>query len=60
MRTAHAAENLARIRGISLILLKRDKSCTLGIKCKQAKAGYDRNHLLTLLGFKATDDTKST
>ncbi len=24
------------------------------------RAGYDRNYLLTLLGFKATDDTKST
>ena len=60
VRIANAAENLARIRRISLILLKQDKSCKLGIKSKRAKAGYDRNYLLTLLGFKPTGDTKST
>ena len=60
VRIENAAENLARIRRISLILLKREKSCKLGIKSKRAKAAYDRNYLLTLLGFKATDDTEST
>mgnify|MGYP000060320180 CR=1 FL=1 len=60
VRIENAAENLARIRRISLILLKQENSCKLGIKSKRAKAGYDRNYLLTLLGFKATDDTKST
>jgi predicted transposase YbfD/YdcC len=60
VRTAHAAENLARIRRICLILLKQDKSCKLGIKSKRAKASYDRNYLLTLLGFKPTDNTKPT
>jgi len=53
VRIENAAENLARIRRISLLLLKNDKTCKLGIKSKRAKAGYDRNYLLTLLGFRA-------
>lgn len=53
VRIENAAENLARIRRISLLLLKNDKTCKLGIKSKRAKAGYDRNYMLTLLGFKA-------
>lgn len=60
VRIANAAENLARIRRICLILLKQDKSCKLGVKSKRAKAGYDRNYLLTLLGFKGNTDEKST
>ena len=60
VRIENAAENLARIRRISLILLKQETTCKLGVKSKRAKAAYDRNYLLTLLGFKATDDTKST
>lgn len=59
VRIANAAENLARIRRISLILLKQEKTCKLGIKSKRAKAGYDRGYLLTLLGFKASTGTKS-
>jgi len=51
VRIENAAENLARIRRISLLLLKNDKTCKLGIKSKRAKAGYDRNYMLTLLGF---------
>jgi len=51
VRIENAAENLARIRRISLLLLKNDKTCKLGIKSKRAKAGYDRNYLLNLLGF---------
>jgi len=34
-----------------LILLKNDTMCKLGIKSKRAMAGYDRNYMLTLLGF---------
>jgi predicted transposase YbfD/YdcC len=56
VRIENAAENLARIRRISLILLKNDKTCKLGIKSKRAKAGYDRNYMLTLLGFRAKND----
>jgi predicted transposase YbfD/YdcC len=57
LRVANAAENLSRIRRISLILLKREKSCKLGIKSKRAKAAYDRNYLLKLLGVDITDRT---
>jgi predicted transposase YbfD/YdcC len=59
VRIANAAENLARIRRISLVLLKNEKTCKLGIKSKRAKAGYDRNYLLTLLGFKPNANEKS-
>jgi len=55
VRMENAAENLSRIRRISLILLKNDTTCKLGIKSKRAKAGYDRNYLLTLLGFNANN-----
>lgn len=51
VRIKNAAENLARIRRISLLLLKNDETCKLGIKSKRAKASYDKNYLLTLLGF---------
>ncbi len=54
---ANAAENLSRIRRISLILLKREKTCKLGIKSKRAKAAYDRNYLLKLLGLDTTART---
>jgi predicted transposase YbfD/YdcC len=59
VRVENAAENLSRIRRISLIVLKNDTTCKLGIKSKRAKAGYDRNYLLTLLGFKANDPNRS-
>jgi len=59
VRVENAAENLARIRRISLLLLKNDKTCKLGIKSKRAKAGYDRNYLLTLLGFTVLKDKNS-
>lgn len=59
VRIKNAAENLARIRRISLLLLKNEKTCKLGIKSKRAKAGYDRNYMLTLLGFKAKTDKKA-
>jgi hypothetical protein len=44
---------MVRIRQISLIQLKNDNTCKRGIKSKRAKAGYDRNYMLTLLVFKA-------
>jgi len=59
VRIENAAENLSRIRRISLILLKNDTTCKLGIKSKRAKAGYDKNYLLTLLGFDTTNLNKS-
>ena len=59
VRIQNAAENLARMWRISLILLKKATTCKLGIKSKRAKAAYDRDYLLTLLGFRANHDTKS-
>ena len=60
VRIENAAENLARLRRVSLILLKRDTTCKLGIRSKRAKAAYDQNYLLTLLGFNPADDTNPT
>jgi len=59
VRIENAAENLARIRRISLLLLKNDKTCKLGIKSKRAKAGYDRDYMLTLLGFRVEKGKKT-
>lgn len=53
-RTQHAAENLARVRRIALMLLKNEKTCKLGVKSKRAKAAYDRDYLLTVLGVAQT------
>lgn len=60
VRIDNASENLSRVRRISLILLKNEKTCKLGIKSKRAKAGYDRGYLLKLLGFNAKNEMKST
>lgn len=51
-RAGNAAENLARLRRVGLVLLKNEKSCKLGIKTKRRKAGYQRDYLLKVLGFK--------
>jgi len=53
-RTQHAAENLARVRRIALMMLKNEKTCKLGVKSKRAKASYDRDYLLTVLGLGQT------
>ncbi len=50
-RTQNAAENLARVRRIALMLLKNEKTCKLGVKSKRAKCSYDRDYMLTVLGF---------
>lgn len=60
VRIANAAENLARIRRISLLLLQQERTCKLGITSKRAKAGYDRDYLLTLLGYRASAGTRSS
>jgi predicted transposase YbfD/YdcC len=60
LRVANAAENVSRIRRVCLILLKREKTCKLGIKSKRAKAAYDKNYLLRLLGFTTTDKANGT
>ncbi len=49
IRTDHAPENVAVLRHIALNLLKQEKSCKLGIKRKQLKAGWDHDYLLKVL-----------
>lgn len=49
IRRDHAPENVAVLRHIALNLLKQEKSCKLGIKRKQLKAGWDHDYLLKVL-----------
>jgi len=49
IRRDHAPENVAILRHIALNLLKQEKSCKLGIKRKQLKAGWDHDYLLKVL-----------
>jgi len=49
IRSDHAPENMAVLRHIALNLLKQEKSCKLGIKRKQLKAGWDHGYLLKVL-----------
>ena len=55
VRAANAAENLARLRRVTLMLLKSEKTCKLGIKGKRAKASYQRDYLLKVLGLTPND-----
>lgn len=49
IRRGHGAENLSRLRRMSLNLLKEEKTAKVGIKGKRLKAGWDENYLLKVL-----------
>jgi predicted transposase YbfD/YdcC len=49
VRTGHAAQNLARLRHITLNLLQRETKLNRGIKGKQRNAAWDLSYLLALL-----------
>jgi len=51
VRVANAAENLARVRRIALMLLKQEKTAKIGVKGKRAKCAYQRDYLLKVLGI---------
>lgn len=48
-RTENAAENLNVIRHIGINLLKKEKSCKMGIASKRKKCGYDMDYLYIVL-----------
>lgn len=50
-RSEHAAEQLATLHRLSLILLKREKTKKSGIRGKQLSAGWEYASLLKHLGF---------
>lgn len=50
-RKGHSAANLAVIRHIALNLIKEEKSSKVGVKTKRAKAGWDNQYLLKVLGI---------
>ena len=49
MRVGNAAENLARVRRLALMLLKQEKTAKVGVKARRKKAGWDRDYLLKVL-----------
>jgi predicted transposase YbfD/YdcC len=49
VRAGHEAENLSRVRRLSLNLLKQEKTCKKGIAIKRLKAGWDADYLLKVL-----------
>jgi predicted transposase YbfD/YdcC len=49
LRKGHGAENMSRLRRISLNCLKKDASKKMGIKNKRLLAGWDHRFLLGLL-----------
>lgn len=49
-RKGYSAANLAIIRHITLNLIKSEKTCKVGVKTKRAKAGWDNQYLLKVLG----------
>jgi predicted transposase YbfD/YdcC len=49
VRKDHAPENLAVLRHMTLIALKREETCKRGIKAKRKKAGWDNRYLLKVL-----------
>lgn len=50
-RQGNGAANLSIIRHIALNLIRNEKSTKVGIKTKRAKAGWDNQYLLKLLGM---------
>lgn len=48
-RTGFAAENLALIRRLALILLKRETSVKVGLQAKRLRAGWHNDYLLKVL-----------
>ena len=49
VRDAHGATNLALLRRIALMLIKRDVGSKKSVRLKQKKAGWDNDFLLHLL-----------
>ena len=50
-RVGNSAANLAVIRHVALNLIKNEKSSKVGVKTKRAKAGWDNQFLLKILGM---------
>lgn len=49
IRTQYAAQNMASVRRMALMMLKQDKTLKVGLAIKRQRAGWDTNYLLTLL-----------
>lgn len=50
IRAGNAAENINVLHHIGINLLKREKSCKLGMASKRKKCGYDLDYLYKVLG----------
>jgi predicted transposase YbfD/YdcC len=51
LRHAHAVQNLAIVRTLTLNILRRDQTHKVGIRAKQKAAGWSSHYLLQLLNF---------
>jgi predicted transposase YbfD/YdcC len=49
IRKDHSPENLAMVRHMALMALKRESSMKVGIKAKRKVAGWDNEYLLKVL-----------
>jgi len=49
VRVAHAAENLALIRRLTLTLLKNERTAKTGIATRRLRAGWNDDYLFTIL-----------
>ena len=50
-RIGNASESFSQVRHLALMILKREKTCKLGVKAKRKKAAWDPPYLLKVLGF---------
>lgn len=50
-RAGNSAANLAIIRHVAVNLIKNEKSTKVGVKTKRAKAGWDNDYLLKVMGM---------
>ena len=50
-RSGNSAANLAIVRHIALNLIKGESSSKVGVKTKRAKAGWNTDYLLKILGI---------
>jgi hypothetical protein len=56
MRKDNSAEKFARLRHMTLNLLKQENSQRLSIRNKRNKAGWDDNYLMLVLSLSNSDD----
>lgn len=57
-RAGNCADHFATLRHLALNLLKRERTCKVGVATKRKRAGWDRNYLIQVLI--ASDDIQNS